>query len=505
MGSGNGEKLSDNSCQPSVSTNSILMHIGMHNDPQKNVILPTVKLKIKHENGNFIIVRGLIDTGSQTSLITSNLVKTLKLSPYNNFLNIMGISKIGTQVQKSVDVNIQSLFYDWGKNIKCCIVENITSDLPNYNFEIPEFLIPKNIQLSDSSFNKTQKIDILLSADVDFQIFLSEKITCQNLILQNTLLGYIVSGYTTANNSCNLVVLHSTYKDISTTISKFWDYENVPEIFKEFTTEQEACETCFKSSLEIINDKYQVKLPLKQNINLNLGDSFSIAVKRFENLEKRFVANPSLFLEYKKFIEEYLSLNHAKIVEYPSHALRDGSVYFMAHHPVVREDKRTTKLRVVFDGSMKTKNKKCINDFLYNGAVVQNELLDILILFRTYRYVLLSDIKQMYRMILIHPDDRKYQNILWKNSQGTLQTLQLQTVTYGLKSSSFLATRCLVELANSEGQNYPLASYALLNNTYVDDILSGADTFEKAVRLKNELISFLSLRSFCLHKWCSND
>ncbi|XP_044751146.1 uncharacterized protein LOC123311316 [Coccinella septempunctata] len=176
----------------------------------------------------------------------------------------------------------------------------------------------------------------------------------------------------------------------------------------------------------------------------------------------------------------------------------------MAHHPVIREDKKSTRLRVVFDGSMKSKDKKCLNDFLYNGAVVQNELFDILILFRTYKFVILSDIKQMYRMILLHPDHRKLQNILWRDASGNIVCLQLQTVTYGIKSSSFLATRCLSELALTEGKNFPLAVRALLQNTYVDDILSGTDTLDELIDLKNQLITLLKKRSFELHKWCSN-
>ncbi|KAH1021885.1 hypothetical protein HUJ04_011369 [Dendroctonus ponderosae] len=78
-------------------------------------------------------------------------------------------------------------------------------------------------------------------------------------------------------------------------------------------------------------------------------------------------------------------------------------------------------------------------------------------------------------------------------------------VTYGLKRSAFLATRCLVELAHTEKVQFPLASKALLNNTYVDNILTGSDTIEDAINLKHELISLLNLRSFSLHKWCANE
>ncbi|KAF2895972.1 hypothetical protein ILUMI_10203 [Ignelater luminosus] len=343
-----------------------------------NILLPTVKVRIKSENGKFIIARGLLDSGSQSSFITYRIIKKLNLKTFDNNLTVMGISENITRIQKSVNLNIESCVYNYMINVNCAVVDKMTTNLP-----------------------------------------------------------------------------------------QFWETEKVPELFPEFPTEREACETVYQNSVQVVNNRFQVRLPLKQGLDdLNLGDSFSVAYKRFENLEKRF----------------------------------KGSVYFMAHHPVIREDKKTTKLRVVFDGSVKTKNKS-INDLMYNGAIVQKELFDILILFGSYKYVILTDIKQMFRMILIHPDHRPLQNILWReNSNSSIQCLQLQIVTYGLKSSPFLATRCLVDLAHAEESNFPLASRALLNNTYVDDILSGGGTLEEVNQLKAELINVLKLRSFELHK-----
>ncbi|KAJ8915314.1 hypothetical protein NQ315_014822 [Exocentrus adspersus] len=132
--------------------------------------------------------------------------------------------------------------------------------------------------------------------------------------------------------------------DLNSLVSKFWETEKVPEIYTEFTDDQEACEMLF------------LKLPLKLNMSdFNLGDSYSVAHKRFINLENRLCANPELKSQYKLFIDEYIDLVHLKIVDINDYNKNGGEVYFMAHHPVIREDKRTTKLRVVFDGSMKSK------------------------------------------------------------------------------------------------------------------------------------------------------
>ncbi|KAJ8967930.1 hypothetical protein NQ314_002571 [Rhamnusium bicolor] len=109
----------------------------------------------------------------------------------------------------------------------------------------------------------------------------------------------------------------------------------------------------------------------------------------------------------------------------------------------------------------------------------------------------------MYRQV--HPEYKCLQNILWRERPDQpISCLQLQTITYGLKSSPFLATRCLVELAHTEEKEFPLASKALLHNTYVDDIICGGDSINEVIQLKNELIAILKKGSFQLHKWCSN-
>lgn len=47
-----------------------------------NVLLPTIKLKIKTKNNSFLVVRCLLDSGSQMSLISSCLAKELQLKSF---------------------------------------------------------------------------------------------------------------------------------------------------------------------------------------------------------------------------------------------------------------------------------------------------------------------------------------------------------------------------------------------------------------------------------------
>ncbi|KAL0830137.1 hypothetical protein ABMA28_003594 [Loxostege sticticalis] len=155
---------------------------------------------------------------------------------------------------------------------------------------------------------------------------------------------------------------------------------------------------------------------------------------------------------------------------------------------------------------MKTTNKVSLNDLQLIGPVVQRNLFDIILLFRLGRFTFSTDIRRMFRNILVDPAFSSLQNILWRDDpKEQIKCIRLDTVTYGLKSSSYLATRCLYELAIRFESLYPLASYVIKNNSYVDDILYANDCLETILLAKDQIRNLLELGSFQTHKWASND
>lgn len=91
-----------------------------------------------------------------------------------------------------------------------------------------------------------------------------------------------------------------------------------------------------------------------------------------------------------------------------------------------------------------------------------------------------------------------------RQSNSPIKCLQLSTVTYGTASASYQAARNLLQLVSDEGKSHPLAAYALEHNTYVDDIMTGANDRQSAIALQNQLDMLLCKGEFNLHKWHSN-
>jgi Reverse transcriptase (RNA-dependent DNA polymerase). len=179
--------------------------------------------------------------------------------------------------------------------------------------------------------------------------------------------------------------------------------------------------------------------------------------------------------------------------------------FYLPHHGVLRKESLTTKLRVVFDGSAKSNSGFSINDLQYAGPSIQNDIFSILLRFRQHTLVMSADIEKMYRQILIHPDDRHLQRIVWRNnSNESVSVYELNTVTYGTKSAPYLAIRCLKQVAYEFQDQFPIASEIILRDFYVDDLITGFDSEEEAITICKEIIFILNSVRFPLRKWTSN-
>ena len=134
-------------------------------------------------------------------------------------------------------------------------------------------------------------------------------------------------------------------------------------------------------------------------------------------------------------MRDYIDQGHM-VASKPLTSLSSG--YFIPHHCVVKYEGSVQKLRVVFDASAKSSNGLSLNENLFVGPKLQSEITSILLNFRLFSVVFTADIRQMYRQILVAPEYRDFQRILWWFS-STVTEYQLNTVTYGVSSSPYLA------------------------------------------------------------------
>ncbi|XP_076377847.1 uncharacterized protein LOC117225086 [Megalopta genalis] len=112
---------------------------------------------------------------------------------------------------------------------------------------------------------------------------------------------------------------------------------------------------------------------------------------------------------------------------------------------------------------------------------------------------------KMYRQVLVEVKDRRIQRILWRrNTTDPIQTYELNTVTYGTASATFLATRVLHQVGLECAERLLETSRIIINDFYVDDLLTGTETILDAQKLRDEITNILEQAGFQLRKWVTN-
>ncbi|XP_026462759.1 uncharacterized protein LOC113365404 [Ctenocephalides felis] len=472
-----------------------------------SVLLATAIINIENTRGELCEARALLDSGSQTNLVTKDLAERLQLPQFNsrNTLSVLQGKSLG--VSKSTKIKINSINSSYSRSINCIVIDKITTNLPAQKVDASDWKIPNNIKLADPSFSNPGPVDVLIGAELFFEIIQqgSIKLGYKLPMLKNSKLGWMLSGPYKEPSMQPSYVGFISNDQLNCEITKFWQIEEI-DSSPPMQGSDKICEDHFlKTVHRHENGRYEVSLPFIENRKSELGESFHLAKSRLLNLERRFKSDKNLLNKYAEFMEEYIRLGHAQETTVIQHSTQENPVYYLPHHPVIKEY-GTTKLRVVFDASAKTSNNISLNDILHTGPKLQQELISILIRFRCWKYVFITDITKMYRQIKVAKKDQEVQRILWRcDPKEDIRCYKLTTVTYGTSSAPYLAIRVLNKLAEDEESSTPVAADIIKQDCYVDDIITGANSITDLHIKSDQLVTMLGRGGFSLHKWSSNN
>ena len=267
--------------------------------------------------------------------------------------------------------------------------------------------------------------------------------------------------------------------------------------------EEEESVRQFNDGLKFHGERYEVPLLWKSDAP-PLKSNYLQAVKRLEGVERQLRRNAERANAYKDAINQYVEKGFA--VEVKEAADGNEKVRYLPHHAVFREDKKTTKCRVVFDASAYDEHEVSLNDCILSGPTLQPNLVSVLLRFRARRIALMADVEKMFLQIKVDERDQDALRYLWGDlkSDEPPRVYKLQRLAFGVNCSPFLAIATVQSHAKKCSKKLPDASREVLSNMYVGDCLSGADDVEVTVKLQQSLDKMMERGEFNLTKWASN-
>ncbi|KRY36763.1 hypothetical protein T03_12660 [Trichinella britovi] len=196
-------------------------------------------------------------------------------------------------------------------------------------------------------------------------------------------------------------------------IRKFWEIETIGMMDDSDKADIDSTRAVqnFESTLQFDGIRYTVRLPWLED-DAQLPNNYHQALSRLQQIERSLKNDPHKAAHYERGMREYLEEDFVEEVTdrtgYP------GRIWYLPHHAVIREDKTTTKCRIVFEGSAQY-GGVTLNQHLDVGPALQNDLVKVLLRFRRFRIGLQADISKMFLQIGLNEQDRDVCRFLWRS------------------------------------------------------------------------------------------
>ena len=211
--------------------------------------------------------------------------------------------------------------------------------------------------------------------------------------------------------------------------------------------------------------------------------------------------------QYDNIFKEQLQ---AGIIEEVTEEGEVVQTHYLPQRPVLRNDKATTKLRVVFDASAASKGPS-LNSCLYKEPQLTPLLFDILIRFRSKNVALVGDIEKGFLQIAISENDCNYLKFLWFDNVfkefPSIVKYRFARVVFGVTSSPFLLNGTIEKLKiQYKNYNYdPELVTTVLRSFFVDDFTGGSNNTQNTCELFMKLKIRFFEGKFNFTKWRTND
>ena len=509
-----GNNQRDETSNQNQTTAETRTHTTRQADYVSLMVLPAVI-----SNGTKTLkVNVMLDNCSTGSYVSDAAAEELMLQGKSQQLTISGTG--GTEVKKhsrQVEVMVTSLDKKFSANLQANVLDNISGDTPAFEWSKLKKEWPHLQSIPFPNVANRRQIDVLIGSDNPIFHHILQEVhgtKARDPIARKTSLGWVCFGPTLTEQfrRSSKSYFTRTYRtnqieeqgpdDI---LRRFWELEAIgirDETERDLTPDEKAAVAQVTETLHLRDGRYEIGIPWKRG-EPHLVNNYEMALNRLKTQERSLVRRGSEVANtYDEIIKDYERKGYVKKVPKSN----EPEQWFLPHFPVIRQDRTTTKVRMVFDAAAKD-NGKCLNDAVRPGPKLQRELTDVLTRFRRAPIALSGDISEMFLQVGLVEEDRRYHRFLWRDfdSRKDPDHYEFKRLLFGNRASPFCAQHVVHTHAKVHAADYPHAAETVDNSMYVDDVLDSFETVDEAIQLRHELSELLAMCNFKLRKWSSND
>ncbi|XP_043209021.1 uncharacterized protein LOC122374380 [Amphibalanus amphitrite] len=460
-----------------------------------------------------------LDEGSSVTLMSQALADEIGCQGRQQCLRMKTMSGISDQEAMLVDVKVG--------NVKTGKIHQLNDVFVISTLELDKNPVP--MKTMERKFHLVKQLN-LPDIDEEPQILIgldnAELISTRELlrttkngpILQRTELGWTVTGRvvtaTDVSRQSVQFIREGVSRELDDLVKSTWTTESFGCKFQRndaYSPEDQAAEQILDK--EVHHDGIRWTAPLlRKNGAETLPESRKMAEKRAISFERKLdrsaknevEGQPTFAKMCYERIDKMESDGHIRKLSTEEAAQEPPNTWYLPLLAVTNANK-PNKVRLVLDAAARS-HGKCLNDFLMRGPDYFNSIPGILLRWREKPIGITSDVVAMFSQIQVEPSDRASLRFLWRGRrrEGPFDTYESNTVIFGSKSSPSTAGYCFRKTGQLFGKDNHDVVAAILHDTYVDDVITGAETSEKASALIRDLTSTLRCGGFELGPWASN-
>ena len=286
--------------------------------------------------------------------------------------------------------------------------------------------------------------------------------------------------------------------DVEYGLGKFYGLESIG-IKEEGSSYELKQVQNFNDSISFQDGHYYVHLPwnedLVKQVPSNLKVSLAVGERVYKDLEKQNIANA-----YEEVFEQQESLG---IIEPVNQKMPDQ--IWIPHRPVIRNEANvTTKIRPVFNCSLKKCKAPSLNEAAFLGVDLMNNLFSLLLYFRSNFYVLLSDIAKAFRQIRLASEEDKNRFCFFRKINGKFVPYRCRrpTIIFGFVSSPFILNYVIQYHLSAHSSD--LTSSLIRDKFYVDNLILTCNNDVMLSQYVDSIRRLMLEGGLPLREWVSN-
>ena len=255
-----------------------------------------------------------------------------------------------------------------------------------------------------------------------------------------------------------------------------------------------------ESDIKLVDERYEIPVPLKNDVVEKLSNNFVSACERTVSLRRKALKNPQLKHTLVDTFRELLDAGWLVSVDKDSNNNRTWYLPFF----VTKQDKP----RVVFDGAASFKDVS-LNDAVLAGENLLNNLVEVLMRFRLGKYACMADLSKCFFQIAMPVHQQDLFRLVWYANndidEGVTQVFHFTRHVWGINSSPFVALYAIEYLVSENPADAsPTTLSAIESNRYMDDLLLSSDSLSDLQMISIEAVALFESMRFKLRKWLAS-